>query len=128
MVPGGWSAYRPMYKLKVEPDTEDALDVELSFELLFQHTETYPESEPLLKVSNPRGMTDSETDRLAAALQEAAAENVGMASIFAVMQAGKDWLESKAGVEDGALRIHAAALLQHAHTCCCTAPRRVQLG
>jgi RWD domain len=100
MVPDGWSSQRPIHKVKLEPD-ENELETELCFELLFQRTERYPAEEPFLKVSNPRGLSNADTDALARALRAAAAENVGMASIFAVMQAGKDWLDSKAGLQEG---------------------------
>ena len=104
MTPAGWDAERPIRKIRLEPDVDD-LDVELSFDLLFQHTDTYPETEPHVKVSNPRGLGNADVDALTAALHGAAAENVGMASVFAVMQAGKDWLDTKAGLTEGGLAL-----------------------
>lgn len=52
MVPAGWDSERPIRKIKLFPDVDD-LDTELSFDLLFQHTATYPEELPNLKVSRP---------------------------------------------------------------------------
>lgn len=111
MVPAGWDAEQAIRKIKLEPDVED-LETELSFELLFQQTATYPETAPLLKVSNPRGLSTADEEALLAALQSAAQENLGMASIFAVMQAGKDWLEAKAGLTEGVLLASASSLPQ----------------
>lgn len=97
-IPSGWNEDRPVYKVNVKPETDED-DMDISFDLLFQHTDMYPEEVPLLKVSSTRGLSDTDAEALTAAMVEAAEENVGMASIFAVMQAAKEWLENRAGVE-----------------------------
>jgi hypothetical protein len=100
MIPSGWDSERPIHKIKLQPDV-DGLAAELSFELLFQHTATYPEIEPNIKVSNPRGLNNDEVEELLQVLVNEATEHVGMASVFSVMQAGKDWLDTKAGLVEG---------------------------
>ena len=100
MVPSGWDSERPIHKVKLEPEVDDA-EVAVAFELLFQHTAAYPEELPNLKVSNTRGLSNADVDAALRVLVAAAEENLGMASVFAVMQAGRDWLEQKAGLEEG---------------------------
>lgn len=46
-------------------------------------------------------MTNTDIDKLTAVLHETADENVGMASVFAIMQAAQDWMEAKVGLEQG---------------------------
>lgn len=102
MVPSGWDSERRIHKVKLEPEVDDA-EVAVAFDLLFQHTAAYPEELPNLKVSNTRGLSNADVNAVTAVLAAAAEENLGMASVFAVMQAGRDWLEAKAGLEEGAL-------------------------
>lgn len=112
MIPSGWDSERPIRKIKLQPDVDD-LEAELSFELLFQHTTAYPETEPNIKVSNPRGLNNNEVEELLQVLLSEAAEHVGMASVFSVMQAGKEWLDTKAGLVEGA-HIWPLSLYMHA--------------
>ena len=116
MVPEGWTDGK-IHKVNVQPDTDD-LETDLCFDLLFQHTDTYPETAPNLKVSNPRGLSNANVEALTRALVACAEENVGMASVFTVMQAGKDWLESKAGIEEGAASVAVASMHCNLHVLC----------
>jgi hypothetical protein len=108
-VPTGWDTEKGIHKVKLEPETNGS-DTAASCDLLFQYTDQYPEELPNLKVSNTRGLTNADGAALLEVLQCAAQDNIGMASIFAVMQAGKDWLESKAGLEEGSLLETTSAL------------------
>lgn len=54
-----------------------------------------------MKLSNTRGLTNADIDKLTAVLHAASEENIGMASVFAIMQAAQDWLEAKVGLEQG---------------------------
>lgn len=56
----------------------------------------------MVKLSNTRGLTNKEVDVMSALLIEAAQENLGMASVFAIMQTAQDWMENKAGLQLGA--------------------------
>eukprot|EP00892_Ulva_mutabilis_P003447 jgi/Ulvmu1/1474/UM011_0204.1 len=95
--PSGWSSERDIHAIKLSSESEEQQSC--SCDLLFQHTKTYPEEPPLLKLSNTRGLSNSEIDKLTAVVHETADENVGMASVFAIMQAAQDWLEAKVGLE-----------------------------
>jgi hypothetical protein len=107
--PSGWCSERTIHAIKLEPDTEDASQ-SCSCDLLFQHTPTYPEELPMVKLSNTRGLTNKEVDALSALLLVTAQENVGMASVFAIMQTAQEWMENKAGLQLGALPCGSGAL------------------
>jgi hypothetical protein len=97
--PSGWSSEREIHAIKLEPEAEDGNAC--SCDLLFQHTPTYPEEMPLIKLSSTRGLSNSEVDKLTAALIEEAESALGMASIFTIMQAAQEWMANKAGVQQG---------------------------
>jgi len=101
-VPSGWSEERPIHKVLVKPEDDGAGVRDLSFELLFQYTEEYPEEVPHLKVSNTRGLSDAEAGALTDVMRAEADASVGMASVFTVMQVARDWLENKEGMAAGA--------------------------
>lgn len=92
-----------VYKIAVLPDLDETptSENELSIDLLFQQTDTYPEELPRIKVSNTRGLTNADISTLSQRMQQEAEDNLGMASIFSIMQAAKEWLEWKAGATPG---------------------------
>lgn len=100
-VPSAWITDRTIHAIKLEPDTDEPNQT-CSCDLLFQHTDMYPEELPNIKLSNTRGLTNREVDVLSELLTETAQENLGMASVFAIMQAAQEWLENKAGIQLGA--------------------------
>lgn len=55
----------------------------------------------MVKLSNTRGLTNREVDVLSTLLVETAQENLGMASVFAIMQTAQEWMENKAGLQLG---------------------------
>lgn len=69
-----------------------------------------------MKLSNTRGLSNTDIDKLTAVLHETSEENVGMASVFAIMQAAQDWLEAKVGLEQGVISRPLAVLLWHGYT------------
>lgn len=97
-VPSAWITDRTIHAIKLEPDTDEPNQT-CSCDLLFQHTDMYPEELPNIKLSNTRGLTNREVDVLSGLLMETAQENLGMASVFAIMQAAQEWLENKAGIQ-----------------------------
>lgn len=117
--PSGWSSDQDIHAIKLSSESEE--QQACSCDLLFQHTATYPEEPPLLKLSNTRGMTNADIDKLTAVLLETADEHVGMASVFAIMQAAQDWLEAKVGLEQGEASLPAPA----GAALCPTAPAAV---
>lgn len=72
----------------------------------------YPEDLPMVKLSNTRGLTNREVDVLSALLVETAQGNLGMASVFAIMQTAQEWMENKAGLQLG---VHSISLSYHEH-------------
>jgi hypothetical protein len=105
-VPTDWRTDIAIQKITLEPEGDS--ETAASCDLLFQYTDRYPEELPNLKISNTRGLTNADGVALLDSLQAAAQDNIGMASIFAVMQAGKDWLEHKAGLEEGVISLRQA--------------------
>lgn len=78
-------------------------------------------------MSNPRGLNQADEAALLQVMVDTAAENVGMASVFAVMQAAKDWIDAKAGLVEGASYLSRVFLTTkgftlfavNGHGCCC---------
>lgn len=99
--PSGWNSERTIHAIKLEPEAEEQTQ-SCACDLLFQHTVAYPEELPMVKLSNTRGLTNREVDVLSSLLVETAQENLGMASVFAIMQTAQEWMENKAGLQLGA--------------------------
>jgi len=81
----------------LEEGEEDEAEVPMRVGLVFAHTPAYPEEPPLLKVRSVSGVADADCAELLAQLEEQAAGAVGMAMVFDLAEAAKEWLRDKAG-------------------------------
>lgn len=66
-------------------------------ELLFAHTANYPDEPPCLRFRAVRGLSDADVAAGTAHLNEIIQENLGMAMVFTLVQAAKEWLRSEWG-------------------------------
>jgi RWD domain len=89
-----------VFKVKVAAQATDEA-IAASIDLLFQHTPMYPQDQPHLKISNTRGLTGADVAALQHALDTLAAESAGMPCVYDVLQAAQEWLERKAGLQQG---------------------------
>eukprot|EP00873_Tetraselmis_striata_P026069 jgi/Tetstr1/446333/TSEL_033876.t1 len=99
--PAGWPAEPTIYRVDLTPGTEgeDAADGELMMQLVFQHTEAYPEEAPRLRLRSVRGLTDAEVAAVQNLVGELVEENMGMAMIYTLGEAAKEWLRDRANVQ-----------------------------
>jgi hypothetical protein len=101
-LPSDWAAVGKTYIHTVTPhdegDEEAAADgQELQMELLWAHTAQYPEELPCLKLQAVYGLTDAQVASCAAQLQEEASQNLGMAMMYTLITAAKEWLRGMRG-------------------------------
>ncbi|GFR40401.1 hypothetical protein Agub_g953, partial [Astrephomene gubernaculifera] len=97
-LPSGWVAAGKTYKIVIAPDEEDGADsgeYPLKAELLFAHTPKYPEEPPSLKLRSVTGLSDSDLAEATAVLEEQVQANLGMAMIYTLMGAAKEWLQGR---------------------------------
>ncbi len=103
--PSAWASNPPVgqvFIMRILPveegeEVDGTSTEELEMELLFAHTAHYPEEPPCLYLDSVRGLTDSEIARCLAHLQQQAQENLGMAMIYTLVTAAKEWLRSEGG-------------------------------
>ena len=99
-LPPGWDAVGKTYIMTIDPHEEGeeqdgTTEEELQMELLWAHTANYPEEPPCLKLQAVYGLADSEVARCADMLQDQVQQNLGMAMIYTLITAAKEWLRSK---------------------------------
>ncbi|GLC39006.1 hypothetical protein PLESTB_001772200 [Pleodorina starrii] len=97
-LPSGWVAAGKTYKVIIAPDEEDGADsgdYPLKAELLFAHTPKYPEEPPSLKLRSVTGLSDSDLAEATAVLDEQVQANLGMAMIYTLIGAAKEWLQGR---------------------------------
>lgn len=99
--PADWPAEPTIYRVDLTPgaEGEDASDSDLMLQLVFQHTPTYPEEAPRLKLRSVRGLTDAEVASVQTMVSALVDENMGMAMIYTLGEAAKEWLRDKANVQ-----------------------------
>ncbi|GIL56431.1 hypothetical protein Vafri_11708 [Volvox africanus] len=97
-LPSGWIAAAKTYKVIIAPDEEDGADsgdYPLKAELLFAHTPKYPEEPPSLKLRSVTGLSDTDLAEATAVLDEQVQANLGMAMIYTLIGAAKEWLQGR---------------------------------
>ncbi|GAX79695.1 hypothetical protein CEUSTIGMA_g7136.t1 [Chlamydomonas eustigma] len=101
MLPDGWHSVGETYKVLIDPteegDEPPPPEDEKLAELLFAHTATYPDEAPCLRLRAVRGLSDADIHAGTAYLLEQVQENIGMAMVFTLVGAAKEWLRTKAG-------------------------------
>lgn len=97
--PDGWRAVGLTYKILIDPteEGEEPADDEKLMELLFAHTQSYPDEAPCLRLRAVRGLSDGDMAEANGHMQDLIQENMGMAMIFTLVQAAKEWLQARAG-------------------------------
>mmetsp|Transcript_13868 Transcript_13868/g.29929 ORF Transcript_13868/g.29929 Transcript_13868/m.29929 type:complete len:259 (+) Transcript_13868:285-1061(+) len=107
MLPDTWAAVGQTYKVVIDPREEGeeaaAHDEEKLMELLFAHTAKYPEEPPCLRLRAVRGLSDADIAAGTAHLEQQVQENLGMAMIFTLVTAAREWLRNIAGSGAGAV-------------------------
>eukprot|EP00197_Chlamydomonas_leiostraca_P004784 CAMPEP_0202869978 /NCGR_PEP_ID=MMETSP1391-20130828/14178_1 /ASSEMBLY_ACC=CAM_ASM_000867 /TAXON_ID=1034604 /ORGANISM="Chlamydomonas leiostraca, Strain SAG 11-49" /LENGTH=174 /DNA_ID=CAMNT_0049550395 /DNA_START=98 /DNA_END=618 /DNA_ORIENTATION=+ len=94
-----WPAVGKTYKLEITPreeGEEDDGDDPLEMELIFAHTAQYPEEAPCLRVLAVYGLSDSDVAACSAKLNQVVEENLGMAMVYTLVEAAKEWLRNRA--------------------------------
>ncbi|EFJ40072.1 hypothetical protein VOLCADRAFT_100206 [Volvox carteri f. nagariensis] len=97
-LPSGWVAAGKTYKVVIAPDEDedgDSGEYPLKAELLFAHTPKYPEEPPSLKLRSVTGLSDSDLAEATAVLDEQVQANLGMAMIYTLIGAAKEWLQGR---------------------------------
>lgn len=100
------ATHAPCYQISVsalgDGEEEDPSDESQTARLglVFSHTPNYPDEPPLLKCRSVKGLFDSELVAVHALLTKHAAESVGMAMIFDLVNEAKEWMRTRAGVVD----------------------------
>lgn len=93
--PDGWKAVGETYKVVIdgrEDGDGDEDSAEKLMELLFAHTERYPDEAPCARLRAVRGLSDADIRQANEFLEQQIQENLGMAMVFTLVQAAKDWL------------------------------------
>ena len=138
--PAGWPMEPTLYVVDLSPaqEGEDPEDYDERMEMVFQHTATYPEEAPRLRLRSVKGLNDKDLAHVQRMVSSGAAdlcrkgrrrqsmrrycvlrridvwscavvpswqveglvdENLGMAMIYTLAEAAKEWLRDKAHVE-----------------------------
>jgi hypothetical protein len=99
MLPDSWNTAGETYKVLIDPteegDEPTPQEDEKLAELLFAHTPSYPDEAPCVRLRAVRGLSDSDISAGTAHLLELVEENLGMAMIFTLVGAAKEWLRSE---------------------------------
>ncbi|KAJ9526229.1 hypothetical protein QJQ45_009708 [Haematococcus lacustris] len=104
--PAGWSdTVGETYKITITPLEEGEelqegsnANTELSMELLFAHTQSYPDSPPCFKLRAVYGLSDADLAACSQCLAEQVQQNLGMAMVFTLITSAKEWLRATAAL------------------------------
>lgn len=98
-LPGGWVATGSTYKVVIDPAEEGDEEPEypVKAELLFAHTPNYPEDPPSIKLRSVTGLSDADLAEATNVLNQQIEANLGMAMIYTLIGAAKEWLQERAG-------------------------------
>jgi len=85
-----------------DEDGESWSEVPVRVGLTFAHTKEYPHEPPLWRVHAMRGIGGDELEGMREILEEEVNNNLGMAMLFAMASAGKEWLREHLLKQKGA--------------------------
>lgn len=95
-LPDGWAATGETYKVVIDP-ADDGVGEEVEYpvkaELLFAHTARYPEEPPSIKLRSVMGLSDADLAEASGVLHAEVEANLGMAMIYTLIGAAKEWLQ-----------------------------------
>ena len=99
--PEGLGTDSPCYQVVIRPEGEeaDSPDIPVLLSLTFAHTPTYPDAPPLLRVRSLRGMSNADVEECQRMLEALAVESLGMAMVFTLSTAAREWLRQRAHLE-----------------------------
>lgn len=106
-LPGFDKSYR--IHVRPEEDGEDPGDVPQRLGLVFAYPTEYPDEAPVLACQSIQGIAKADLKALEAHLAEEAQNNLGMAMMFTLATAAKEWLREHANLEVGEVEDPAAA-------------------
>mmetsp|Transcript_44878 Transcript_44878/g.65598 ORF Transcript_44878/g.65598 Transcript_44878/m.65598 type:complete len:296 (+) Transcript_44878:144-1031(+) len=98
------------YKIFLEPIQGGGEDENhVAIDMMVKYPETYPEVAPEITINNRRGLGDHQIPEIMELVNTTAEENIGMAMIFTIAEAVKEWLnENNVKGADGSM--HTAML------------------
>lgn len=95
-LPSGWVTTGTTYKVIIAPEDEEDSEYPLKAELLFAHTPNYPEEPPSFKLRSVTGLSDADLAEATGLLEEQVQSNLGMAMIYTLIGAAKEWIQGGA--------------------------------
>eukprot|EP00246_Nothoceros_aenigmaticus_P018487 TRINITY_DN9689_c0_g1_i1.p1 TRINITY_DN9689_c0_g1~~TRINITY_DN9689_c0_g1_i1.p1 ORF type:complete len:247 (-),score=72.40 TRINITY_DN9689_c0_g1_i1:317-1057(-) len=99
---GGLGSGARCFQVTISPvgdDEEEAADIPVRLALVFAHTPQYPDEPPLFDVRSLQGIKTSDLRDLKDLLADQVAANLGMAMIYTLVTAAKEWLRENYGQE-----------------------------
>lgn len=81
-------------------DGEECEDDTLQIDFIFAHTPSYPEEAPSIRLKSACGLSDADIAQAKALVDKEIEANLGMAMIFTLTTAVKEWLQDKSSVEE----------------------------
>lgn len=100
--PDNWATFMvgEVHKVTINPSEEGEEPEEeypVKAELVFAHTKAYPDEAPCIRLRSVRGLSDADLAEGTAVLQQLIQENLGMAMIYTLVSASKEWLRGAGG-------------------------------
>lgn len=99
--PDGWGSTERLvvvYKVHIDPTEEEDQTGEppaVLADMLFAHTPEYPDVPPHVKLRAVRGLGDADIAAANRMLAQQIDENLGMAMVFTLVSAARDWLRGE---------------------------------
>lgn len=101
-LPDDWPAVGQTYMVAITPSEDsEAKPVEfpMEMEMMFAHTARYPEEPPCVRLLSVRGLSDAAVAEATSMVREQIEQNLGMAMIFTLVSAAKEWLRGARNTE-----------------------------
>ncbi|CAG9462619.1 unnamed protein product [Pedinophyceae sp. YPF-701] len=100
--PDGWPEEAQMWTTVVTPleDGRDRDEAPALLQIVFAYTERYPEEAPLLRLMSAKSLSDAKIREATAVAEEVVGRSLGMAMIYEVITACKDWLVAATGADE----------------------------
>mmetsp|Transcript_8091 Transcript_8091/g.23206 ORF Transcript_8091/g.23206 Transcript_8091/m.23206 type:complete len:245 (-) Transcript_8091:178-912(-) len=99
--PAGWPMEPTVYTVDITAaaEGEDPEEYGERMELVFQHTPTYPEEPPRLKLRSVKGLSAADLADIQSKVEAQVEENMGMAMIYTLAEYAKEWLRDRSNIE-----------------------------
>eukprot|EP01023_Acetabularia_acetabulum_P053158 TRINITY_DN5929_c0_g1_i3.p2 TRINITY_DN5929_c0_g1~~TRINITY_DN5929_c0_g1_i3.p2 ORF type:complete len:265 (-),score=77.58 TRINITY_DN5929_c0_g1_i3:1263-2030(-) len=93
--PTGWNPVGKIYIIPIIPEVENGMEITMKMELIFAHTEEYPEEPPLIRLRSDKGVSDADVAQAFKAVESEIEDNLGTPMIYTLVTVAQDWLTSK---------------------------------